>query len=165
MSDAQRAVQVRLLTRAGWFEGGLQVPQKSGLLDYLNRSGGLVRMTDVVLEGHEQSVPFLGVRLSEMGIVLPPLAETERDDTPHPVGEAHDVAGVMRGLLFQGTVRLAQGQRVSDFFASAKGFVRVSNVRLWLGDAKTGFHDRRNEAELLAHAPSLIAVSDTLGES
>lgn len=164
MSDSQRAVQVRLLTRAGWFEGGLQVPQKSGLLDYLNRSGGLVRMTKVALEGHEQRVPFLGVRLGEMKIVVPPLAETERDDTPQAPGEPHDVAGVMRGLLFQGTVRLATGQRVSDFFAANKGFVRVSNVRLWLGDAKSGFHDRQNEPELFAHAPSLIAVSDTLGE-
>ena len=66
MSDSQRAVQVRLLTGAGWFEGGLQVPQKSGLLDYLNRSGGLVRMTDVALEGHDQQVPFLGVRLDSI---------------------------------------------------------------------------------------------------
>ncbi len=163
MSDAQRGVLVRLLTAAGWFEGGLQVPQTSGLLDYLNRSGGLVRMTDVALEGHDQRVSFLGVRRDAMKIIVPPLAETGRDDAPHAAGEVHDVAGVMPGLLLQGRVRLAQGQRVSDFFAAAQGFVRVTDVRLWLGEAKSGFDDRRSEAELFAHAPSLIAVSDTLG--
>ncbi len=163
MSDAQRGVQVRLLTAAGWFEGGLQVPQKSGLLDYLNRSGGLVRMTDVALEGHDQRVPFLGVRRDAMKIIVPPLAETGRHDASQVAGEDHDVAGVMPGLLFQGRVHLAKGQRVSDFFAAAQGFVRVSDVRLWLGEAKSGFDDRSHEAELLAHAPSLIAVSDTLG--
>lgn len=163
MADNQRAVLVQVLTPAGWFEGGLQVPQKSSLIDSLNRSSGLVRMTDVTLEGHDQRVPFLAVERSSMRIIVPPLAETERRDTPRGPGELHDVAGVMPGALFQGSVRMASGQRVSDYFAAAKGFIRVSNVRLWLGEAKDGFHDRRNEDEILAHAPSLIAVSDTLG--
>ena len=160
MSEAQRPVLVRTLTPAGWFEGDLQVPERSSLLDYLNRSGGLVRMTRVSLEGHEQRVPFLGVHRDSMRIVVPPLAEAGGASGP---GEPHDVAGVMAGVLFQGTVMLATGQRVSDFFAAARGFVRVSDCRLWLGDAKSGFDDKRNEHEILAHAPSLIAVSDTLG--
>jgi hypothetical protein len=163
MADSQRPVLVRLLTDAGWFEGGLQVPERSTLIDYLNHSGQVVRMTRVSLEGHDQEVPFLGVRRDAMRVVVPPLAETGQDAAATAPGEPHDVAGVMPGLLFQGTVRLAPGQRVSDFFAAARGFVRVSDCRMWLGDAKSGFHDRRNEAEVLAHAPSLIAVSDTLG--
>lgn len=162
MPDNQRSVLVRTLTPAGWFEGALQIPAKSTLLDYLNRSGGLVRMSGVQLEGHVQRVPFLGVHRDSMTVVLPPLAETEGDDTPRGQAVTHDVAGVMPGAILQGSVRLATGQRVSDFFAAAKGFVRITHCRLWLGDAKGGFDDKREEPEVLAFAPALIAVSDTL---
>ena len=45
----------------------------------------------------------------------------------------------------------------------AKGYVRVSEARLWLGQGASGPKERRNEAEVLVLAPSLLAVSDTLG--
>jgi hypothetical protein len=68
----------------------------------------------------------------------------------------------MPGLLFQGTVTLAPGMRMTDFFANAKGFVRISDCRVWK-DAAGGFQQKSDEAEVLVFAPAIIALSDTLG--
>jgi hypothetical protein len=68
VEPVQRSVLVRTFTPAGWLEGGLQVPERAALLDSLNRAGGLVRMVDVKLEGHEQVVPFLAVHRNAMQV-------------------------------------------------------------------------------------------------
>jgi hypothetical protein len=157
--DLTRPARVHALTPAGWLTGDLRVPTGSALLEHLNRARGLLRLANVLVEGHGDLLPFAAVQRPALRLVVP---MDEADAlAPRSPGEPHDVAGVLDVAAFQGQVRLAGTQRVSDFIASAPPFVAVTDCRLWTTRGP-GTGEEAAYPLAFVHVPSLVLISDTL---
>lgn len=123
----QRAVPARILTPRGWIQGTFHPPKTAHILDYLNRAGPYVNITEVTSGPSEHVLPYLSIQRAAISLVLP--------DEPVPL-----VAGAMTNrhrvycLLAEGSVMatldVRTQVRVSDYFMNRTGFVPLRDVQL-----------------------------------
>ena len=150
----QRQVPVQLLTRAGWISGTFHPPAKSALVEFLNRPGEFLRMTDVSVQGRVGNMPFLAMHRESMMLIVPPA--TEKDLELGQTGaqlEERSLTCLLETGVLDGRVRVHPGQRVSDFFAKREGFVLVQKARLLLRSSS-------GEPTPLVKEPALIVNTD-----
>ena len=158
----ERDVPVRILTRAGWFQATVRVPGQSGLADYLDRAGDLVRLRHVQLEEVSHPIRTFSVRRKDMMLVIPPgdSSTAELDGRVIATSEPQVIAGIMELAMFSGTAHVPQDMSVEDFCHAARGFVTVHDCQLHLGAVHATKTDERHDA-VLVDSPSIIAVSSS----
>lgn len=154
-------VALDVFTSAGLFHGRLRIPRGTTLLEHLNRAGEHLRLADAHVGGAPLGIPFLAVRRDSVRLIVPAEAHAAEVLAPKATdGTGTEVAGVMDACRFRGRVRLAPGQRVTDFFASAPAFVAVRDCNA----SRVGDPDGKpiHSAVALVRTHAVIAFSDTL---
>ena len=68
---ATSATTVRLFTPTGWVIGTLHIPERTGLLAFLNSDEPFFRMTNVSLPEQPRSIPFLALQRKAVLLVIP----------------------------------------------------------------------------------------------
>lgn len=134
----QRAVRCRIFTSAGWIEGALHVPVRVQLIEFLNHSGRIYRLTDVALPGITNRERFFALERSAAIAVVPDDAEELLGARVLGEQQAHRVVWLMAsGTVFDGTIDILQGVRVSDHLIHNDDFVVLRDVTIFVRRASS----------------------------
>jgi hypothetical protein len=130
MSDVSRERQVRMkiLTERGWLEGTLRLPQAVRLVDWLNRAGAFLTLTDVHAGDH--TIPYLSLRKSAVRIAAPTQAEDVSSNVTGGEPTPRTVWCMLANGSVRGTLDVLEHVRVSDFLAHHAGFVGLRDAHV-----------------------------------
>lgn len=157
----RRGVRARVLTPAGWIVATFHLPARSRFVDQLNRPTEFVRLTDVLLHGRDETLPFLALQRRAAILVLPPPEETDLVHVPETEPRSrHHVSCLMEVGTLQGTLETLRGVRVSDYFLNKQGFVVLEQCRLRLGGVHGGAPTDIAEPRVIVSTTHVLGVSD-----
>ena len=126
-----RPIQVLAFTPSGWIRGTFHVPEVQNFLSFLNHQDELLKLTDVVLPGSQQTESFLGLYKSATLLVVP-VGEL-RDPGPRPTIGTHE-SRLVTCLLSLGSIRgrldVPEIQRTSDFLLRRPGFMELRHCHI-----------------------------------
>jgi hypothetical protein len=157
----QRQIPCHVLTRAGWISGSFHLPAKNVLVDFLNRPGEFVNMTEVAIQGRVTSLPFLALHRESMMLIVPPAGETNLQISQ--MGQALEekpLTCLLESGVLSGRIRVHPGLRVSDFFHKLQGFVLVSSCRLLLRGGEEEAAPLVKEPHLIVNTDWVLGVAD-----
>ncbi len=130
---AQRTVECRVLTPAGWVLGRLRSPLNTPLLDYLNQREPFLRLTDVSIPPRHDRHDFFAVGLESAVAWIPQETAAVEEMTAGLGTVAHATSWLLPGgVVLDGHLDLDPGERVSDHLLHRKGFVVLKDVTLIL---------------------------------
>jgi hypothetical protein len=127
----QRVVPSRILTPRGWIRGNFRPPKAANLVNYLNRSGPFVTLTDVASGPGDNTLPYLSVRRSAMTLILP-VDSIPLESLPPGAQQAgkHHVYCLLAEGSVMATLDVRTQVRVSDYFMNREGFVPLRSPQV-----------------------------------
>ncbi len=158
---ATSATTVRLFTPTGWVIGTLHVPERTGLLAFLNGDEPFFRMTNVSLPEQPRSIPFLALQRKAVLLVIP---DPSALLGPRAQGRQtrHEVACLFNGGLVMGSLRLPRGMRVSDELMELEEFFAIEDCTLGFDAAPEALMEA--EELVLVHAAEMFGVAELESE-
>lgn len=159
---ATRQVDAELLTSVGWIGGSIVLPQLQSLTDHLSKAGPIVKLTNVLLPGRTEAVPFFALRSSAVAMVVPSSDERALAET---IGTDHvrlAVLFLMEHGVLRGDLVLPARLRLSDFLRQQTGFFAVHDAR-WARYVAPGQPNPqpREFRCVLVHAPAVIGAEES----
>lgn len=123
-TQEMREARCRLYTVAGWMHGTMHIPARVQLLEFLNHSGQIYRMTDVALPGRPSRERFFAVERSAIIIVIPDNPTEITGVRSIGARRSHHVLWLLpSGSALEGVMDILQDVRVSDHLIHNDGFV------------------------------------------
>lgn len=129
----KRHVPCRIYTFAGWVSGALHVPVRVQLIEFLNHSGRIYRLTDASLPGMTTRERFFSLERSAAIAVVPDDpnellgARVLGEQAPHRV-----VWLLASGSVIDGTMDILKGVRVSDHLIHNDDFAVLHDVTFFM---------------------------------
>lgn len=154
-----RHIPALIFTSSGWIRGQFHVPVMHGFLDFLNRMGELLKLTDVTLPHLKREVAFFGLRRDSAIMVIP---DCEEDLLSLPTitgnAETHQTSFLMASGSVSGNMTIEADIRVSDYLGQGKWVV--------LRDCEVGSHGGPGGRSKVAAFPLLVLnTSSVIGTS
>jgi hypothetical protein len=154
-----RHIPALIFTSSGWIRGQFHVPVMHGFLDFLNRMGELLKLTDVTLPHLKRELAFFGLR-RDSAIMIIPDCEEALLSLPTITGQAetHQTSFLMATGSVSGSMTIEADIRVSDYLGSGKWVV--------LRDCEVGSHGGPGGRSKVAAFPLLVLnTSSVIGTS
>jgi hypothetical protein len=140
-----------IFTTAGWMRGTFHVPVMHGFMDYIQRSGELLKLTDVTLPHLKKQLDFFGLRRISALMIIPD-CEEELLSLPMITGknDTFTASFLMESGSVTGNVTIEADIRISDYLNQSRFLV--------LRDCIVGSHGGSTKAQS-ARFPLLILNS------
>ena len=154
-----RHIPALIFTSSGWIRGQFHVPVMHGFLDFLNRMGELLKLTDVTLPHLKRELAFFGLRRDSAIMVIPDCDE-DLLSLPTITGnaETHQTSFLMASGSVSGNMTIEADIRVSDYLAQGRWVV--------LRDCEVGSHGGPGGRSKVAAFPLLVLnTSSVIGTS
>jgi hypothetical protein len=154
-----RHIPALIFTSSGWIRGQFHVPVMHGFLDFLNRMGELLKLTDVTLPHLKRELAFFGLRRDSAIMVIPDCDESLLS-LPIITGntETHQTSFLMASGSVTGHMTIEADIRVSDYLGQGKWVV--------LRDCEVGSHGAPGGRSKIATFPLLVLnTSSIIGTS
>ena len=157
----QRAVQVRVLTDAGWLSGALMAPPKRTLADSLAQAPNMLSMLDAFLPDYDVSLPYFALRSHSVHMILLEQPEELHEASGTFVrATPKDVVVLICNATVSGTAMVPQNLRVSDYFTRQRGFVSLNKATLRIREAASRQAMVHQCAEILVNADRMVGVAE-----
>jgi hypothetical protein len=127
---AKRQLRVQMLTRIGWLEGTLHLPERAFLGDYLTHAPEFLTLTDVTSPTRPEPLPYFSLSHDALRVVTVPPGEKIGAEREQGVTTSHEVHVVLDAGTISGSIEALRDTRVSDFFAHRRGFVPLANAKM-----------------------------------
>jgi uncharacterized protein YjbI with pentapeptide repeats len=113
-----------IFTTAGWIRGTFHVPVMHGFMDYLQRSGELLKLTDVTLPHLKKQLDFFGLRRISALMIIPD-CEEELLSLPLITGknDTFTASFLMESGSVTGNVTIEADIRISDYLNQSRFLV------------------------------------------
>jgi len=154
-----RHIPALIFTSSGWIRGQFHVPVMHGFLDFLNRMGELLKLTDVTLPHLKRELAFFGLRRDSAIMVIPDCDEALLS-LPTITGnaETHQTSFLMASGSVSGSMTIEADIRVSDYLGQGRWVV--------LRDCEVGSHGGPGGRSKIAAFPLLVLnTSSVIGTS
>ncbi len=154
-----RQIPALIFTSSGWIRGQFHVPVMHGFLDFLNRMGELLKLTDVTLPHLKRELAFFGLRRDSAIMIIPDCDEALLS-LPTITGnaETHQISFLMATGSVSGHMTIEADIRVSDYLNLGKWVV--------LRDCEVGSHAGPGGRSKVAAFPLLVLnTSSVIGTS
>lgn len=154
-----RHIPALIFTSSGWIRGQFHVPVMHGFLDFLNRMGELLKLTDVTLPHLKREVAFFGLR-RDSAIMIIPDCDEDLLSLPTITGnaETHQTSFLMASGSVSGDMTIEADIRVSDYLNQGKWVV--------LRNCQVGSHGGPGGRSKVATFPLLVLnTSSVIGTS
>ncbi|MBK8726702.1 MAG: pentapeptide repeat-containing protein [Holophagaceae bacterium] len=117
-------IQALIFTTAGWIRGTFHVPVMHGFMDYLQRSGELLKLTDVTLPHLKKQLDFFGLRRISALMIIPD-CEEELLSLPLITGknDTFTASFLMESGSVTGNVTIEADIRISDYLNQSRFLV------------------------------------------
>ncbi len=128
-----RQIPSLIFTSSGWIRGQFHVPIMHGFLDFLNKMGELLKLTDVTLPHMKKELAFFGLR-RDAALMLIPDCDEELLSLPTITGqfETHQTSFLMASGSVTGFMTIEADIRISDYLNQGRWVV--------LRDCQVGSH-------------------------
>ncbi len=144
-----RQIPALIFTSSGWIRGQFHVPVMHGFLDFLNRMGELLKLTDVTLPHLKRELAFFGLRRDSAIMIIP---DCDEDFLSLPTitgnAETHQTSFLMATGSVSGNMTIEADIRVSDYLGQGKWVV--------LRDCEVGSHGGPGGRSKVASFPILV---------
>ena len=154
-----RHIPALIFTSSGWIRGQFHVPVMHGFLDFLNRMGELLKLTDVTLPHLKRELAFFGLRRDSAIMIIPDCDEALLS-LPTITGnaETHQTSFLMASGSVSGSMTIEADIRVSDYLGQGRWVV--------LRDCEVGSHGGPGGRSKIATFPLLVLnTSSVIGTS
>lgn len=154
-----RHIPALIFTSSGWIRGQFHVPVMHGFLDFLNRMGELLKLTDVTLPHLKRELAFFGLR-RDSAIMIIPDCDEDLLSLPTITGnaETHQTSFLMASGSVSGSMTIEADIRVSDYLGQGRWVV--------LRDCEVGSHGGPGGRSKIATFPLLVLnTSSVIGTS
>jgi len=154
-----RHIPALIFTSSGWIRGQFHVSVMHGFLDFLNRMGELLKLTDVTLPHLKRELTFFGLRRDSAIMVIPDCDEALLS-LPTITGnaETHQTSFLMASGSVSGNMTIEADIRVSDYLGQGRWVV--------LRDCEVGSHGGPGGRSKVASFPLLVLnTSSVIGTS
>ena len=111
-----------------WLSGGICLPVRRGLVEHLNQKDPFLKFRNVALSHKKDPFPFLALRLSSVGMIVP--SEHEAAAVATGAMASHPITCLMPGAMLTGTMEILQNLRVSDYLMRHSGFFPVHDCTI-----------------------------------
>ena len=144
-----RQIPALIFTSSGWIRGQFHVPVMHGFLDFLNRMGELLKLTDVTLPHLKRELAFFGLRRDSAIMIIPDCDENLLS-LPTITGnaETHQTSFLMATGSVSGNMTIEADIRVSDYLGQGRWVV--------LRDCEVGSHGGSASRSKVAAFPLLV---------
>ncbi len=144
-----RQIPALIFTSSGWIRGQFHLPVMHGFLDFLNRMGDLLKLTDVTLPHLKRELTFFGLR-RDSAIMIIPDCEESLLSLPTITGsaETHQTSFLMATGSVTGNMTIEADIRVSDYLNQGRWVV--------LRDCEVGSHAGPGGRSKVATFPLLV---------
>ncbi|MBL0313244.1 MAG: pentapeptide repeat-containing protein [Holophagaceae bacterium] len=144
-----RQIPALIFTSSGWIRGQFHLPVMHGFLDFLNRMGDLLKLTDVTLPHLKRELTFFGLR-RDSAIMIIPDCEESLLSLPTITGnaETHQTSFLMATGSVTGNMTIEADIRVSDYLNQGRWVV--------LRDCEVGSHAGPGGRSKVAAFPLLV---------
>lgn len=144
-----RQIPALIFTSSGWIRGQFHLPVMHGFLDFLNRMGDLLKLTDVTLPHLKMELAFFGLR-RDSAIMIIPDCEEDLLSLPTITGnaETHQTSFLMATGSVTGHMTIEADIRVSDYLNQGRWVV--------LRDCEVGSHAGPGGRSKVAAFPLLV---------
>jgi hypothetical protein len=159
---AQRSVPCRVFTFAGWVTGTMHPPARAHLIDFLNRSDAILRVTDATVPGQSEVHPFFALARNAIIAVLvvdPRERLGAAREGPPPV--VHRTSWLLpSGLVIDGSLELLEGVRISDHLMHRLGFIALHDCTFFAPDESGAIRAEPGVREIALQTSRAIGVSE-----
>jgi len=156
-----RKIPARIHTLAGRISGNLHVLVAHSIVDHLDYAGNFLTLTDVLLPGHTQPMPFFALQRSAALAVIPDAPEDALALAGAPAdSRPHAVACLLEQGVLNGTLDLPRGIRVSDHLVASAGFLVVRNCTLGTSGGASEAFSVEMTPIVLVNAARVIGVAE-----
>lgn len=147
-----KQIPALIFTTAGWMRGTFHVPVMHGFMDYLQRSGELLKLTDVTLPHLKKQLDFFGLRRISALMIIPDCDE-ELLSLPVVMGknDTFTASFLLESGSVTGNVTIEADIRISDYLNQSRFLV--------LRDTIVGSHGGGGGKAQSARFPLLILNS------
>jgi hypothetical protein len=147
-----KQIPALIFTTAGWMRGTFHVPVMHGFMDYLQRSGELLKLTDVTLPHLKKQLDFFGLRRISALMIIPD-CEEELLSLPVIMGknDTFTASFLLESGSVTGNVTIEADIRISDYLNQSRFLV--------LRDTLVGSHASGGGKAQSARFPLLILNS------
>ncbi|MFN8012405.1 MAG: pentapeptide repeat-containing protein [Holophagaceae bacterium] len=147
-----KQIPALIFTTAGWIRGTFHVPVMHGFMDYLQRSGELLKLTDVTLPHLKKQLDFFGLRRISALMIIPD-CEEELLSLPMIMGknDTFTASFLLESGSVTGNVTIEADIRISDYLNQSRFLV--------LRDTIVGSHGGTGGKGQSARFPLLILNS------
>ncbi len=144
-----RHIPALIFTSSGWIRGQFHVPVMHGFLDFLNRMGELLKLTDVTLPHLKRELAFFGLR-RDSAIMIIPDCDEDLLSLPSITGnaETHQTSFLMATGSVSGNMTIEADIRISDYLNQGRWVV--------LRDCEVGSHGGPGGRSKVAAFPLLV---------
>jgi hypothetical protein len=130
----RKKLRVKMLTRVGWLEGTLHMPERSFLADFMTAAPEFVALTDVTSPARPAPLPYFSLSRDALRVVtVPPEVVNVSSGQEKGALRRHKVYLVLDTGTIVGEIEALPNTRVSDFFSHRRGFVPVFDATLEIG--------------------------------
>jgi hypothetical protein len=158
-----RSVAAEVLLPAGWITGTFVVPEDQSFLDFLAHSGAFLKLTDALVPGHQDVVPFFAIQRGAVQVIVPSAGD-DRVVTPGSMGitAPWSISCLFERGAVHGSLDFLMNQRLSDFLKQQTGFLVIREAR-WtpIGDND---HAVRSWPVVLVNVPQLNGISEAVDQ-
>lgn len=119
-----KQIPALIFTTAGWIRGTFHVPVMHGFMDYLQRSGELLKLTDVTLPHLKKQLDFFGLRRISALMIIPD-CEEELLSLPMIMGknDTFTASFLLESGSVTGNVTIEADIRISDYLNQSRFLV------------------------------------------
>ena len=144
-----RQIPALIFTSSGWIRGQFHLPVMHGFLDFLNRMGDLLKLTDVTLPHLKRELAFFGLRRDSAIMIIPDCEEANLSlPTITGKAETHQTSFLMATGSVTGHMTIEADIRVSDYLNQGRWVV--------LRDCEVGSHAGAGGRSKVANFPLLV---------
>jgi|KBSSwiStaDraftv2_1062776.scaffolds.fasta_scaffold92853_3 hypothetical protein len=158
-----RSVSAEILLPAGWITGTFVVPENQSFIDFLAHSGAFLKLTDALVPGHQDVVPFFAIQRGAVQLIVPS-SDDDRVVTPGSMGitAPWSISCLFERGAVHGSLDFLMNQRLSDFLKQQTGFLVIREAR-WtpIGD---GDQAGRAWPLVLVNVPQLNGISEAVDQ-
>jgi hypothetical protein len=156
----RRSVGVECLTSGGWIQGRFHVPLQQSFVDFLQQGGAFLPLTDAVLPGRRDALPFFAIHRAGLALLAPDPEDAQLETLgAHGITSPWSVTCAFPRGVLTGQIDFLTNQRLSDYLRTPQHFILVREAR-WeplIGD------DTRPAATSREFRVAVVQVAELVG--
>jgi hypothetical protein len=159
----RRSVAVECLTSGGWTHGRFHVPLRQSFLDFLQQGGAFLPLTDAVLPGRHDPLPFFAIHRAGLALLAPDPGDAQLETLgAHGITSPWSVTCAFPRGVLTGQIDFLTNQRLSDYLRTPQHFILVREAT-WeplIGDDTRPVVSAREFPVAVVQVAELVGVAE-----